>query len=362
MNDAPEPLSPFRLLADPARYRPCDWSLTQDAAARAYWVEFFKRHFRTILGLGIEAATRRGADRADMRRRADAAGTALDARLDAFAASPASFGEVTMLTLDGWRDAVLREHAFGDPFVDLKDRENEAMLPLLPRICREIDALRGADQLRAVIEGVFAGNIFDMGAQATAERFLHGGPDFHDVRRRLPARPWLIDDYDALEARLLDGPPHRKAVFFIDNAGSDFLLGALPMMRWMALRGTRVALVANERPTLNDMTIHDVRRWWGRVVDAEPSLASLGIEPVSSGTGEPLIDLGGVSQDLNRAAAGADLVVLEGMGRGVESNLDAAFVCDALNLAMLKDGLIAARLGGRVFDVVCRFRRGGAAR
>ena len=73
----------------------------------------------------------------------------------------------------------------------------------------------------------------------------------------------------------------------------------------------------------------------------EPSLADLPIHIVSSGTGEPLIDLAGVSPDLNEAAAGADLVILEGMGRGVESNLDAEFSCDAVNLAMIKDHMVA---------------------
>jgi type II pantothenate kinase len=45
------------------------------------------------------------------------------------------------------------------------------------------------------------------------------------------------------------------------------------------------------------------------------------------------------------------------MGRGVESNLDAEFSCDALNLAMIKDSGVATRHGGKVFDVVCRLRK-----
>jgi type II pantothenate kinase len=122
------------------------------------------------------------------------------------------------------------------------------------------------------------------------------------------------------------------------------------------LRGTRVVLAANERPSLNDMTIDDVRLWWPSVAEQEPSFTKLPIELVSTGTGEPLIDLSNVSDELNRASADADLVILEGMGRGVESNLDARFACDALNLAMIKDEMVAARVGGKVFDLVCRFR------
>jgi type II pantothenate kinase len=258
--------------------------------------------------------------------------------------------------MDQWRDAILRKHGFIDAFLDLKNRENEIALPLFPVVCRQIDALSGVEQFKAIIEGVFAGNIFDMGAEATAKAYLHAGPDFFDTRKKLKPRPWLVDDFDLALERFVKHPPHRKAVFFIDNAGSDFLLGALPMIRWMAMRGTRVILAANERPTLNDMTIYDVNNWWPRLVEAEPSLASLPIERISTGTGEPLIDLAEVSDELNAAAADADLVILEGMGRGVESNLDADFACDALNLAMIKDQMIAKRNNGQLFDVICRFR------
>ena len=127
------------------------------------------------------------------------------------------------------------------------------------------------------------------------------------------------------------------------------------MIRWLAKRGTRVILAANDRPTLNDMTIAEVRAWWPRLVAAESSLDGLPIEFVGTGTGEPLIDLLAVSQELNQASSDADLVIIEGMGRGVESNLDAQFSCDAVNLAMIKDSAVAARHRGRVFDVVCRF-------
>jgi type II pantothenate kinase len=59
---------------------------------------------------------------------------------------------------------------------------------------------------------------------------------------------------------------------------------------------------------------------------------------------------------LNEAARGADLLILEGMGRGVMSNFDASFTCDALNIAMIKDEWVARRFGGKTFDLVCRFR------
>jgi uncharacterized protein with ATP-grasp and redox domains len=353
----------FVKLADPTTYVACGWDLSADGDGRGHWVEFFKRHLRTILALGVAAATARGESPANANDRAEACAAEFDVVFDRFAADPDGSGKrgcdrVTILTLDQWRDEILRRHGFVDAFIDLKDRENATALPLLPLVCRQIDALTGVEQFQAVIEGVFAGNIFDMGADATAKAFLHGGPDFFATRRSLTRRPWLIDDFDAAVRRFVGGSPHRKAVFFIDNAGSDFLLGAVPMMRWLANRGTEVVLAANDRPTLNDMTLGDVDRWWPRILETEPSLGGLPIHRVGTGTGEPLIDLAAVSENLNALAADADLVILEGMGRGVESNLDAAFSCDALNLAMIKDTAIARRLNGKVYDVVCRFRGG----
>ncbi len=352
----PAAMSPFVQLADVGSYVACDWDLVVDAESRAYWVEFFKRHFDTILKLGVEVGLARNEPAEGAHRRADQCRAEFCELFDRFAAAPTEHGPVTIITLDQWRDQMLRKHGFVDAFIDLKNRENAKMLPILPAVCAEIDTLSGEAQFRALIEGIFAGNIFDMGADATAKAFLGKSPDFFNTRATLAKRPWLIDDYDALATRIVHGPIHRKAVFFIDNAGSDFLLGALPFMRWLALRGTEVILAANERPTLNDMTIHDVNAWWPRILETEPSLARLPIKIVSSGTGEPLIDLSNVSEELNRASADADLIILEGMGRGVESNLDARFLCDTLNIAMLKDVAVAKRLGGKVFDVVCRFR------
>lgn len=348
-------LRPFIKLADAASYEPCDWDLSHDEAGRLHWVEFFKRHINTILKLGVEAQMARGADLDDVMRRADAARIELTLELDDFAARPHAFGRMTMLILDRWRDEVLRKHGFNDAFIDLKNRENENMLPLLPMVCAQLDELRGEAQFRGLIDGIFAGNIFDMGAEATAKAFLGNSPNFFATRTMLSPRPWLIDDYDALAARML-GEPHRRVVFFIDNAGSDFLLGAVPLIRWMASRGTHVIIAANERPTLNDMSILDVQMWWPRVIEVQPDLRPLPIELCSTGTGDPLIDLSQVSPRLNDRSANADLVILEGMGRGIESNLDARFNCDTLNIAMIKDPVIAKRLGGKTFDLICRFR------
>jgi damage-control phosphatase, subfamily II, stand-alone protein len=79
------------------------------------------------------------------------------------------------------------------------------------------------------------------------------------------------------------------------------------------------------------------------------------ITTADSGSGAPLIDLGNLSEELNAAAAGADVVYLEGMGRSVESNYEAAFAVDAVKMCMIKDALAARRLRGKLFDTVLKF-------
>jgi type II pantothenate kinase len=135
----------------------------------------------------------------------------------------------------------------------------------------------------------------------------------------------------------------------------------LPLARELLRRGTGVILTANATPTLNDVThdelvpiVNGVAAWDPILGDA---LRDGRLELVSSGNGLPLIDLTRVSAELVDAVErrGVDLVVIEGMGRAVESNLDARFTCDVLKIAMVKDRGVADELGGKVYDLVLRF-------
>ena len=39
---------------------------------------------------------------------------------------------------------------------------------------------------------------------------------------------------------LLQGPPHKLAVIFVDNSGVDIILGMFPFIRELLSRGTKV--------------------------------------------------------------------------------------------------------------------------
>ena len=81
----------------------------------------------------------------------------------------------------------------------------------------------------------------------------------------------------------------------------------------------------------------------------------------SNGQGSPCLDLRRVPGALADACVGADLVVVEGMGRAIHTNFRARFRVSSLKLAMIKNAHLAeALLGGEIMDCVCLFEGGVA--
>ncbi len=113
-----------------------------------------------------------------------------------------------------------------------------------------------------------------------------------------------------------------------------------------------MVLTANTRPTLNDVTHDELTELLARAAPMDGALGSSRLTLVASGNGAPLIDLRQVSDELARVSRGADLVVLVGMGRSVESNHSARFTCPVWKIAMIKDAQVAESLGGSMFDAV----------
>lgn len=363
------------------------------------WIEVFRA---SIPEFSRRAASDpRVADAAALARRFAAS---FDADLDRVASGDhASLfeGAPTVLKLCGLRDRALRDLGFEDCFLNVKTAENARALATLPAVLREMDAIRdpGA-RIEALVRGVFAGNVFDLGAAASAARHADGDGGFEATRAGLKRRPWCVDHLDAFRDAWLASAtdtsslkkktddvssetsfpsPWKKCVLFVDNAGADVVLGMLPLCRELLRGGAEVVLAANERPSINDVTARELRALLPRVAEAERlgfsggftknenENASLGVFQraldantlvvVSSGSDLPVIDLSRVSAELVDAARGADLVVLEGMGRGIETNLFARFACDALNLGMVKHPEVAQCLRGTLYDCVCRFAR-----
>ncbi|MFA6134952.1 MAG: ARMT1-like domain-containing protein [Phycisphaerae bacterium] len=354
-------MSHFCLLSHPESYLAHDWDLIADEPSRQLWLKHYTDHFEVALKY---ASAQYG------RMSGKSCATAKQQFAQAISqlqADPASLpgGKLNVLELCRLRDRTLRANGLKDVFKHVKDRENASAMALYPEVVRKLHVMNGADKWLHLVKCVFAGNIFDLGSKATMH-LANQSTDFLAAVKNGKPRPWLIDDYDRLAADLLSAPPAKwaKAVVFVDNAGTDFVLGIMPLVRELALVGTKVVLAANELPSLNDMTADETVDVIERLAAVDEDLASLisaeMFEVVSTGTDTPMIDLSAVSDELNAAAADAELVILEGMGRAVESNLSAAFKVDTLNLALLKDPNVAHRLGGEVFDCVCKYTPAGS--
>jgi len=291
-------------------------------------------------------------DDPDARRRIEQLRSTFAEQLRTLRRDPEAFGPLSILRICRLRETALRAIDLPDPYRPVKQRENDEAVGLLPSVLAELDAMEENARLLSLIRGVFAGNVFDLGARSTTQMFEDTGFDFLKTRRSIVHRPWLIDDFDALVERWAE--PYRKAIVFVDNAGADVVLGMIPLCREMLRRGTTVIITANSLPALNDITIEELDPLLERIaaVDAVvgDALAAGRLRTVGSGNDAPLIDL-------RETSDGADLVVLEGMGRALESNLYAEFTCDSLKLATIKEQQLAELLGGRMYDVVCKFRR-----
>lgn len=52
-----------------------------------------------------------------------------------------------------------------------------------------------------------------------------------------------------------------------------------------------------------------------------------------------------------------DLIVIEGMGRTLHTNLYAKLKCECLKLAIVKNKWLALHLGGEMYAVICKYER-----
>jgi len=356
----PSELTVFPLLADVERYSACKWDLLVEHAKRGYWLDLFRGHFPGLLAEAVRECVARGESEHDAQHRADAARGEFERYLDLVTKEPTHFGRLDILAICIERECVLRRAGFEDPYRLAKHVENESALRVLPRVLGELDQMQPAQRQSRIIHGVFAGNIFDLGATKTVEMFTDQRVDFYATLNRLKPRPWFQDAMASWMRRLMNHA-HRAAVLFVDNAGPDVVLGMLPLARELLRRGTDVILTANTTPSLNDVTHAELAQLVERIAEIDPLFAEAmdagRVELVASGNGAPLIDLTRVSGELAEAVTRrkVDLVVLEGMGRAIETNYDAQMTCDCLKLAMVKDPGVADALGASLYDLVMRF-------
>lgn len=256
------------------------------------------------------------------------------------------------------RELILRELGFHDIFKKVKDEENAKAMSLFEGVVQRNDEIEdGEKRAENLIRGILAGNIFDLGSAQLAEVFAKDGMSFLASCQNLLSRPWVIDDLDAFKSKWTK-KSWEKAVIFVDNSGADIILGILPFARELLRRGTKVILAANDMPSINDITYLELVEIVNKLKDENGKLAGVDVSDLivaNSGNDLPVIDLSSVAPELAYMASDADLVILEGMGRGIETNLYAQMRCDSIKIGMVKHPEVAQFLGGRLYDCVFKF-------
>ena len=382
----------FPLLEDPSSYEPSVIDISMDEEQRSYWIGVLERQIPST----SEKAMASLGETEEAKQKCDAFKWMFGSHLEKLRKEPQVYGKFGLSEILEMREECLRECGFKDVYLRQKKSENEAAIKVLPDLLAELDAMDEPTRLLSLIEGVLAGNIFDWGSQACVELYKNGTilDIYKQARSDLKSRPWRVDHFDAFRAKMLAHTAanrrYRRAIILVDNSGADIVLGMLPLARELLQRGTEVVIAANSLPALNDITAQELRqlaKQAGRVCQvirggletanalykkyrtmpqvqpvtpASPAYSPLYI--IENGQGGPCLNMRRVSHDLAMAAEGADLVVLEGMGRAIHSNYTTDFACDTLKLAMVKNRMLAETLfNGEIYDCVMKFEtmRGG---
>uniref|UniRef100_A0AAG5DXS3 4'-phosphopantetheine phosphatase n=1 Tax=Anopheles atroparvus TaxID=41427 RepID=A0AAG5DXS3_ANOAO len=262
-------------------------------------------------------------------------------------------------------ESSLKRHGFYDPWKEQKSIENKASVCLLKQRLIQLDTIScDREKWIEVIRGVLAGNMFDWGAQAVTKILeSNNGFGLQQALDRIQKRPWLIDDLD-LWLKRIENVPHRCATIFTDNAGIDFVLGIVPLVRELLKRNTKVLLCATVNPAINDITYSELITTivacceqcdiLHKAYHVDHRLLLFGNDQVG-----PCLDFRMLSMGLCEAIDrnSVDLLIIVGMARALHTNLYAKFTCEALKLAVVKNEWLAKRLGGETFSVVCKYER-----
>ncbi|RCN36574.1 putative pantothenate kinase, partial [Ancylostoma caninum] len=355
-------LRPFPLLAENIQvYKPDVTDLNVDSEAREFWLKTFEKSVDSVIKKAVESQ----ANCSSAEQRVQVFREKFLKQLMIIRDKPFAYGISNVRNLLDLREQLLNEQDFDDSYLNQKTVENTIALKQLPLVLKSIDETASdSERLFRVSKGLLAGNVFDWGAQKVVEMMESSeGLSFDVAVSSIPERPWLVDSYDDFKSSL-ESKSYNCAAIFVDNSGADFVLGVIPFARELIRRGSKVIIVSNLSPALNDLTYNEMIAMVPLIREADNFLRdAIDNEKLMfehSGQGSPCLDLRKVHSVLNRRVLEeqVDFVVIEGMGRALHTNLHAHFVCDSLKAAVIKTQWLADRMGGEIFSVVFKFERG----
>uniref|UniRef100_A0A665XBL2 4'-phosphopantetheine phosphatase n=1 Tax=Echeneis naucrates TaxID=173247 RepID=A0A665XBL2_ECHNA len=283
------------LLQDPSSYIPDTVDLTEDALAREYWLYCFEEALDGV----VKRAVASQPDIPEANERAEKFRQKYRHKLQTLRHQPFAYGSLTVRSLLDTREHCLNEFNFPDPYSKITSKWSLLVMPHMPIIV-----------LMSALDNLCL-------------KTIH--PGF-----------------------LLQGPPHKCALFFVDNSG-------------LLSRGTEVVLASNSGPALNDVTNGELQILTERIAAMDPviqaGLREDRLTLVQSGSSSPCLDLSRLDKVLAMVVRErqTDLVIIEGMGRAIHTNYYAMLSCESLKMAVIKNSWLADRLGGKLFSVVFKY-------
>jgi len=343
------------LLKDPDNYIPDIQDLLSNDTARNYWLSTLEG----VVAKFVDRAETLNPDNPKATEHANICFQKFHNLVEKIRLNPLILKPLTVRTLLEINEENLRVH-FKDAWQLQKETETlQALNDFSDRI-RVIDSISSFNEKwLELIQGVLAGNVFDWGSSVVAN-ILETSPNFgfQNAMKTIESRPWFIDNLD-LWIKTLNARSFKSAVIFVDNAGVDFVLGILPFTRELLLMGTKVILAGNTFPSLNDLTYKELNLYCRKAAQQcsilKEAIASGQLVTVENGQKGPCLDLKNISSELYNLMEESDLIVLEGMGRAVHTNLNAKFAVDSIKIAVLKNEWLANSLGARQFSVVFKY-------
>lgn len=203
--------------------------------------------------------------------------------------------------------------------------------------------------------------MFDWGSNCLTTALSDGTLTFETAYKDI-GRSGTFDNYRDFETSIQEQIP-RKVVIFIDNSGADIVLGIIPFARYFLEKGSKVALAANTFPSVNDVTEQELHSIISTITDPiiKQGVNETKLQIFGSGSSSPFLDFRRIDQSLcayiNEPNDPCDLLVIEGMGRAIHTNLYAKFSCKTLKVATIKNKVVADALDSNLYDAICVFEK-----
>ncbi|KAF7269947.1 4'-phosphopantetheine phosphatase [Rhynchophorus ferrugineus] len=343
------------VLQDPDEYTPDIVDLLSNETARNYWLITLEGVVKKF----VDKAENLNPENPKATEHAQACLQKFHNLVEQIKLDPLILKPLTVRTLLDYNEENLRVH-FKDAWQLQKETETLQALKTFSERIQKINSIGDFNKKwEELTKGVLAGNVFDWGSTVVA-KIMDTSPSFGlshamDIIER---RPWFIDDLDLWLKRLKNNP-YECAIIFVDNAGIDFILGILPFTRELLSMGTKVVLAANSYPSLNDVTYADLQMYCSLAGQyctiIKDAMLNQKLVTVENGQKGPCLDLAHITSDLYDMMTEADLIIIEGMGRAVHTNLNAKFKVDSLKIAALKNEWLAKTLGAKQFSVIFKY-------